>query len=142
MVGLFAQNEKSDPVVGFHCTINVPNIGSHELEDEHDIVSSVEVKLLVFLDSRGNLLFDLSLLEVFLHICLIRLNNILFQTLLFMIKRIFTKNIFNFHLLLVKLLTLLEVDLRNKTVLHLLIFHYQRMIINLFPTYSLQRIIV
>jgi hypothetical protein len=50
VVGLFAENEKSDFMVGVDF-IDAVDIGRDELENEHDIVSLVDILLLVLLNS-------------------------------------------------------------------------------------------
>ena len=50
MVSLFAKDEESDFVVGVN-VVNAVDVRRYKLEDEHDVVSFVEVLLLVLLDS-------------------------------------------------------------------------------------------
>lgn len=48
MVSFFAENKKCDFMVGADL-VNADNIGSHKLEDEHNVVSLVNVFLLKLL---------------------------------------------------------------------------------------------
>jgi hypothetical protein len=47
VIRLFADYEQSDAVVRIN-VVEVVDVGSDELENEHDVVSSVKIKLLVF----------------------------------------------------------------------------------------------
>lgn len=46
MEGLFSDDEKSDVVIGFYFSKFI-DVGSHKLEDEHYIVTPIEVQLLI-----------------------------------------------------------------------------------------------
>lgn len=64
VVGLLADDEERDEMVGVD-VVEVEDVGSDVLEDEHDVVPLVQVYLLVSLDCVGDLL---SLLVHLLHL--------------------------------------------------------------------------
>ena len=67
MIGLFANDEERDTVISLD-VVKVVDVGSDKLEDEHNIVSSVQINLLVSLNRLANLLFFLIFLKKLLHI--------------------------------------------------------------------------
>lgn len=64
MVGFLADDEKGDQVVGVD-VVEVEHVGSDVFEDEHDVVSFVQIDLLVSLNGVGDFL---SLLVHLLHL--------------------------------------------------------------------------
>jgi len=50
VICFFGQNEESDSVIGSYI-IKVVDIGSHKLENEHNVISLIEIDLLVFLNN-------------------------------------------------------------------------------------------
>ena len=54
-------------MVGFDC-VEAVDVGSHELEDEHDIVSLIQVDLLVFLYGLYNSFLLFILLAQLIHV--------------------------------------------------------------------------
>lgn len=76
MVGLLADNEERDEVVGVD-VVEVEDVGSHVFEDKHYVVSLIQVDLLISLDSVGDFL---TLLVHLLHLLEI-LRDLLFHLL-------------------------------------------------------------
>lgn len=62
MVGLFGDDEESDAVVSVE-GVEAVDKGSYVFEDEHDVVTSVEVELLESLQGSSYLLLLLVLLS-------------------------------------------------------------------------------
>lgn len=81
MVCFFGQNEESDSMVGSDI-IKVINVGSYELENEHDIVSLIEIGLLVFLNELHYFFLLLVFYNQFVHIHFLWNHNDLFGFLL------------------------------------------------------------
>ena len=63
MVGFFAENKKSDLMIGMDL-VDADDVGGHKLEDEHDIISLVDIFLFILLN--GSWYFFL-LVCLFLH---------------------------------------------------------------------------
>lgn len=81
MIGLFAENEQSNLMVGVYCH-QVVDQRSHKLEDKHYIVSPIQIYLLISLNREGNILFLFSLLLHLLDINHIWLHYIIDTTFL------------------------------------------------------------
>lgn len=67
MVCLFADDEESDAVIGVDVEKTI-DVGRHVFEDEHDVVTLVEVLLFVLFGGKSNPLLLLILLHQFLQI--------------------------------------------------------------------------
>ena len=68
VVGLFAEDEQCYLVVGVDVVYAV-DVGGHEFEDEHYVVTSVQVQLFIPLDSLLHLPFLFGLFLHFLYFC-------------------------------------------------------------------------
>ena len=51
MVGLLAQNEQGNLMVGSDISHNVEDVRRYKFEDKHDVVSFVEIQFLILLNS-------------------------------------------------------------------------------------------
>jgi hypothetical protein len=67
MIGLLADDEECNSVVGVDI-VEAVDVGGDVFEDEHDVVSAVEVELLVFFNVLGYLLLLLVLLHQLLDV--------------------------------------------------------------------------
>lgn len=126
VVCLFAEYEHSDVMVCSDVQ-KVGDVGRHEFEDEHDVISFVQVGFLVLLNSLVYFLFFLVLLDQLLHVhfwC--RYYNFFYAFLSLKFYRIlFPKNEFfiYFQILVffVKVLVFFYINFRAQTIEHL---HY------------------
>lgn len=115
-ISLFTHDEQSDPVVGIDVE-EVIDVGSHKLEDEHDVVTTIQVKLGISLNCQ----IDVLLLFIFLnHVCCVidsdrhlsfffeEVERLLIES--FLLLRIH-QILIDLHIFLIEVLILLEADL-------------------------------
>lgn len=137
MISLFADDEKSDSVICVDLIERI-DVRSDILEDKHDVISSIQVKFLVFLKSCLYLFLFLCLLPHFLKIdnrlLLLNLFDRLHCLLLVCISFSIDQILVDLYLPLIEISIIIDSQLRSKTIDNLFRLLDQRMIVNLLPT--------
>lgn len=137
MISLFADDEKSDSVIRVDLIEGV-DVRSDILEDKHYVISSIQVKFLVFFKSCLYLLLFLCLLPHFLKInnrlLLLNLFDRLDCLLLVCISFSIDQILVDLYLPLIKISIIIDSQLRSKAIDNLFRLLDQRMIVNLLPT--------
>jgi hypothetical protein len=116
MVCFFGQNEEGDSVVGSDI-IKIIDVGSHELENEHDVVSLIEVGLLVFLNELHYFFLLLVFYYQFVHIHFLCNHNVLLGFLLLHTLLLSIDVLFLYlYVLVVEIYIFVDVYLRTQNV--------------------------
>lgn len=68
MVSFFADDKEGDSMIGLDGEEGV-DVGSDILEDEHDVVSMIQVNFFIVLHGLCNFLFLFVFLQELLHVC-------------------------------------------------------------------------